>query len=340
MLPKYIVDIIGERGHLRNLEKLMARDCPKILGRLLSKYPSFNEGVYLELGNERGRCVSCKKPTRFVNFVAGYKTFCGNECRASSPIVSKKRKETCLKRFGTTSPMGSEKVKERFKATMVERYGVEWAMQSEENRMKSIATCLQKYGVRHHVETKEFIDSMRAKAHEIQAKREATFHLRYGRRSPLQVPEIFEQQQRTAQVIKTEIIGGVKFGFRGYEGVVIKFLVSRGIDPKRIVNRSLEGLQSVKYLDPRGKERYYLPDIWIKGTKQLVEVKSTRTLGIDHQPTFDWNLRKFKAVQKAGYDLWLAVSDGRKKVVFFKNPRSRKTIESKLTESGIRFQSG
>lgn len=337
LLPTPLVDLILKRGHLRNLEKLLERDYPKIRNQLLRRYPSIPEAVFLEMGGELGSCITCGGRTRFVNYKKGYASHCGNACRACSPSVIAKRKTTCLRKFGATSPMGSKVVRRAFKTTMLKRYGVEWAMQSKEIQLKSIETCLDKFGVEYNVQRPEFKEHITAIKDQIQKARERTFRKRLGVRSPLQDPRIFEQQQKTAVTVRSESIGGKEFEFRGYEGYVIRYLVEkRRVPPSRIVNRAKEGLPTFWYADTEGTRRRYYPDLYVKGTDVIVEVKSTRTLGIHDPSMFKRNVSKFKAVTDAGYELWLAVSNQRgDNIAWIKNPRSLSKVRSRLKNLGF-----
>lgn len=100
----------------------------------------------------------CGQHRSFIGFKNGYRPTCGDK-----KCVLKKRKETCLKKYGVDNPkksksviekekenirtkwglehyMFSDSVRERFKSKMLERYGVEWAQQSQDIRHKSKKT--------------------------------------------------------------------------------------------------------------------------------------------------------------------------------------------------------
>ena len=63
-----------------------------------------------------------------------------------SKIAAKRRKETCLKRYGAENPYQVEEVKEKIRQTHFEKYGVENAAQSEEVKEKMRQTKLERYG--------------------------------------------------------------------------------------------------------------------------------------------------------------------------------------------------
>lgn len=339
MLPKPIIELIRSRNHLRNLEKLMERDYPKELKQLLRSSSDFAEAVYLSFHKTPpGTCRECGKPTTFKNFVFGYKPFCGLVCGLSSKETSVKRATTNLKRFGSTTPMGNSHSKAKFKATMLKKYGVEWAMHSKDLRSKSIDTCRVRYGVDHHVESVEHTKHMLANSKAIQKNREATWMRKHGVRSPLQIPEVMERQQQSARTCKEVVIEGHIFRVQGYEEVVIRNLLEKGYKAEDVLNRAGKGKPSIPYTDKSGKLRYYFPDIAIAGTSNVIEVKSTWTLGSRATKRFNLNMRKFKAVETAGYDLWLAVVSGKKtrEIVWIKNPHRRSRSDIQKLLSGIR----
>lgn len=58
-----------------------------------------------------------------------------------------KARETCLQRYGVTSPLKSEIFKQKSKETCLQRYGVEYTGQIPEKIEKTHKVCLEKYGV-------------------------------------------------------------------------------------------------------------------------------------------------------------------------------------------------
>lgn len=58
-----------------------------------------------------------------------------------------KARETCLQRYGVTSPLKSEIFKQKSKETCLQKYGIEYTGQIPEKIEKTHKTCLEKYGV-------------------------------------------------------------------------------------------------------------------------------------------------------------------------------------------------
>jgi hypothetical protein len=84
----------------------------------------------------------------------------------SCPIVKEKQKETCLKRFGSSRPLGNKEVLRKMQNKLIEEYGTKVTkhvgkIRKEENNGKSTEEirkerCFSKYGVSHYSKTDEF----------------------------------------------------------------------------------------------------------------------------------------------------------------------------------------
>ena len=122
------------------------------------------------------KCKTCGKPLTLKKFTQPLK-FCSSKCAMNNEELkiqnnityykrlSNKRKETCLKKYGTKTPAECENVKnkiketiaenvnhwknrnEKSKQTCLERYGVENVSSTREVREKVKQTCLERYGV-------------------------------------------------------------------------------------------------------------------------------------------------------------------------------------------------
>lgn len=120
---------------------------------------NISEKIYYFANNIKNLILcDCGKHRKFIGFKNGYRNTCGDkECYV------KKRKETCIDKWGVDNPkkskeiiekekenirnkwgvdhyMLSDKVRNKFKKTMSERWGVEWAQQSEDIKSKSLET--------------------------------------------------------------------------------------------------------------------------------------------------------------------------------------------------------
>ena len=76
-------------------------------------------------------------------------------------LASKKRRQTCLERYGVEYNFQSEDTKKKSRQTMLQRYGVEYAAQSEEVRQKYQQTNLERYGVEYPIQSDYILDKLR-----------------------------------------------------------------------------------------------------------------------------------------------------------------------------------
>ena len=58
---------------------------------------------------------------------------CSKQCAAKSPIRNKKRKKTCVEKYGSENVAKSEYFKKKYKSVMNEKYGVDNYFQLTEN---------------------------------------------------------------------------------------------------------------------------------------------------------------------------------------------------------------
>ena len=66
--------------------------------------------------------------------------------------VKEKSRETCLKKYGVENPMKTEEIQAKVKKTVQEKYHVENYAQTEEYRKKTVRTNLKKYGAQSHMQ--------------------------------------------------------------------------------------------------------------------------------------------------------------------------------------------
>ena len=108
--------------------------------------------------NDHPKCIICGNPVTYINFKKGYHKYCCISCGRKDPESNKKRRETCLKKYGAENPNQSELVKKKIEKTMMERYGVKHALQKEEFLKKSQDTCESHYGVRFPSQDKNIVE--------------------------------------------------------------------------------------------------------------------------------------------------------------------------------------
>lgn len=117
--------------------------------------------------HELPRCKSCGKifHDRNANALTGYGNlrYCSVKCQhadkemqasmseklkaaMNSPETKEKFRQTCLKKFGATSPLASKEIQEKIKKTNLEKFGVVNPLKNEEVRSKVKKTNLERYG--------------------------------------------------------------------------------------------------------------------------------------------------------------------------------------------------
>ena len=126
---------------------------------------------YFDLCHNSGICKICGKPTKFVNFSAGYKPYCSAKCAANSDETKQRRTNTNLLKYGCANVSQNteiktkklhtykshvEEIKEKVKSTNNQRYGCDWVTQSDEFKKKASQTCIEKYGVSNFAQSNKY----------------------------------------------------------------------------------------------------------------------------------------------------------------------------------------
>ena len=213
----------------------------------------------------------------------------------NQPLSSKeKRKQTVMKRYGVENVAHLPESQIKKKKFNLEKYGVENVNQLEEFRQKARETNLRKYGQEYPSHTEKGIE---------------TSLKRYGVRHPMQNFKVFQRVMKARFQVKTYTTkSGKQIKYQGYENVILKFLLEEmEIDESRIVtNRA--SIPKIFYLNPlTNKMSRYYPDIWIKDSTLLIEVKSKFTLKFNTEIT----MAKQQACKSLGYQCVIAVCSKR-----------------------------
>ena len=122
---KYVIDVFS-RFHLKAVHGITMEE---YYNKCLKKHDT------------DGLCVECRTPVKFRSLEKGYPEYC-QKCFKTSDSVKQKIKDS----FKTRDV--KEEAKKR-KDTCLEKYGVSSISQLEESKEKSRLTCLEKYGVAH-----------------------------------------------------------------------------------------------------------------------------------------------------------------------------------------------
>ena len=170
--------------------KICEKDFKKLGRHLKSKHGISSKEYYDRYLKKDGDgfCVVCGKSVKFTRIsMGGYPKHCLS-CVSKDPNVKKKKEKTCFDHYGTTNPMKSLDIKDKYKKNNLEKYGFEWPMQRPEIRDKSVESCLNKYGV-------ENINQLES----IQEKKEKTNLKNRGVRYPTQSKDVIKKSKKTCK---------------------------------------------------------------------------------------------------------------------------------------------
>ncbi len=188
-IKKNLLDKNGNpQGRIFSLKKKKnIEECNQILNltSFLNKNCSISERIYCITYNINKNILcknkNCNNHVSFNNYNYGYSKYCSSKCGINDNEVYSKIKNTCLKRYGTTSPLSSKIIQNKIKETCLKKYGVEnifqsskikdeikktninntgfeYPMQCIDIKNKSINTLLKKYSVNHNSKIKHVIE--------------------------------------------------------------------------------------------------------------------------------------------------------------------------------------
>lgn len=205
---------------LNCLPKVVAKHYPEFYNHIQTSYPNvkkFSEGLWLFYNGKPQVCKYCGKHlTKFHNWTDGYGEYCSVNCARKgtrdkaeqtkkskygnngvSEKTIKKRKQTCLKRYGVENATQLKRIQEKRKQTCFKRYGVEHATKTREVLAKIHSTMMSKYGVEHALQHPEFLE-----------KSKQTCKTHYGVEYPGQNAKIMTKIKQTQK----RLYGGMGLG--------------------------------------------------------------------------------------------------------------------------------
>jgi hypothetical protein len=248
-----------------------------------------------------------------------------------------KRKETCLQKYGKKHHMQNEEIKKKVEETCLKFYGKKWAFVQDRVFEKIRATHKAKYGVEYPLQSATIQEKINAKFIELWgAKRpflseqfiihfKALMKEKYGAEHPMHVPDLFYKTIKSINRTKPySFPSGKEIRIMGYEDLALNWIqtkinsvLKRTIKEEEILVGS--DVPYFQYEDDVGKKRIYYPDISIKNTDLIIEVKSVYIFNLNPK----LNYSKFKAVSNSGktlqvylyknqilIDIWVFYSDG------------------------------
>lgn len=243
--------------------------------------------------------------------------------------IEKKKKETCIKRYGVDNVMKADSNKKKLEKTMIERFGHKTNLMclSEASIIKRVETWTsdeyrgkisKKTQLRHDKytteEKKEISDKAKkrlitnygslyvANLHKNKQK-EKTWKAKYGVSNPQQHPEIHEKTQNSRYKFKNVILPSGKIvKVQGYENRVLDHIFENQLYTEEQITLERKKMPTIWYIHHNKKKRYF-PDIFIESENKIIEVKSDYTM----QASLMMNYAKRDASIEHGYsfEFWI-----------------------------------
>ena len=106
-------------------------------------------------------CSECNNKVKFKNSTIGYLTYCSKKCSDKSTKTKIKRKNTCIKNFGTKTPAESKSVLYKMYNTNIKKYGVKTIFENNNIKEKIKQTNIKKYGVENPLQNKTIYEKVK-----------------------------------------------------------------------------------------------------------------------------------------------------------------------------------
>ena len=200
------------------------------------------------------------------------------------------RNNTVQEKYGVDNVFQSQEIKNTTKATNIQRHGVENPQQNHEIRAHTIATQMRTYG---GIGMQSPILLQKAQttnlqrygtinpfsSPEIQNKIKQTMIERYGVSCMMHLPEFVNKRLIESKKRKKQFIfkNGDVVTVMGYEPFALQILQDMYSREDIVVESNLP---TIWYSHNNSTRRYY-PDIYIKSTNTIIEVKSAWTITLD-----------------------------------------------------------
>lgn len=275
---------------------IICQKCGKVLNsfKALTTHIQFNHNKkeyydrYMKKEND-GICKICGKPTEFYTIKYGYYKFCSKECQIKDikknnekldwKIMSKKKEETNLKKYGVRHNMQRKEIMDQVKKTNLKKYGVENVIFnkniSEKAKNKREKTCYNQYGVKSYTQVPEIKEKRKntclqkygvehvTQSETIKIKMRKTCLEKYGVEYVSQNSEIFRKIESHSYQASFHPCG---LYYRGSYEKDFLDLYSNKIEIK-------QGL-SFKYLENE-RLRVYHSDFFIPSKNLIIEIKNS-----------------------------------------------------------------
>ena len=279
---------------------------------------------YIKLPKE-GLCRICGKPTHWSIAHHCYGNYCSRVCVWKDPIVIEKRKQHCLKKFGTEFAFQAKEVRQKILDSTEKRYGKPYILQTEIGQLKRSQqmtpekelakelkrqeTNFKTYGTKHPSQ----LDSVKQKMYDtnqlkygcdlptqnpdILAKINNTNLKNHGVKWNMQRPDVIKKMMKAQENVtychkKYVLPSGKIINLQGYEPQFLDYIFKNNILKE---DEIIPHPNSIMYYKNH-KKHFYYPDFYIPKWNLIIEIKSTWTLKLDK------NLKlKEKATIKNGF---------------------------------------
>ena len=168
------INIIVPSGKINKQIKKMLGAHPHLVENLINNTSFFedcNTELFVRLFaikegiSEQPKCKSCGKNMMYNYHVRAFNKYCpntkGHSCVIKDQQLNEQRKQTCLERYGSCIPQGTDVIRQKTIKTCLERYGTEAPYLSGVIREKGKQTCLERYGVENPTQNKEIRQKLR-----------------------------------------------------------------------------------------------------------------------------------------------------------------------------------
>lgn len=276
-------------------------------------------------------CLMCSETaTRIIRSIIEKNLWTCKKC--TNINKHNKRKNTCMKKYGTEHPMQNVTIKAKVETTTFERYGVRNAAQSDITKKKIKETCIRKYGTEHPMKStivKEKFENTCIEKYgvvrplqnkdvleksiktciknygvenpmfskDVKKRFVETSMRKYGTKHPIQNKDVYANRKKY-KVKKYIFTTGECVYVQGYEPQALEILERQNYTCNDI---EIEGI-SIDYKF-EGKWHKHFPDIYIPKERRIIEVKSIYTYEADYEK----NKQKQHYGIKCGfkYEFWI-----------------------------------
>jgi len=191
---------------------------------------------------------------------------------------NRNREKTCLEKYGTKSPLESEKIKEKIKETNLKKYGYESASKSDIVKQNTIKNNLEKYGVEHPQYTQEYKDKI----------------------SKINTKDYFNEKSRKEWAQDLDVVRSTfnarlkKYGF----DIAIS-MESSQTEIENMISKILKD-NNIKF-ETQKRLNQYIPDFIIEDKKLIIEADGTYWHSDAINKNKNYHKEKMIEYNKSGY---------------------------------------